>query len=41
MKKQIATKRQIEGTKKRRNDDIKLDEELEEKFARYRNISLC
>uniref|UniRef100_A0A0M3IKB9 Protein SDA1 n=1 Tax=Ascaris lumbricoides TaxID=6252 RepID=A0A0M3IKB9_ASCLU len=34
MKKQIATKRQIEGTKKRRNDDIKLDEELEEKFAR-------
>uniref|UniRef100_A0A914ZVM1 Protein SDA1 n=2 Tax=Parascaris univalens TaxID=6257 RepID=A0A914ZVM1_PARUN len=34
MRKQIATKRQIEGTRKRRNDDIKLDEELEEKFAR-------
>ncbi|VDK55870.1 unnamed protein product [Anisakis simplex] len=34
MKKQVATKRQIEGTKKRRNDDVKLDEEMEEKFAR-------
>ncbi|VDM45599.1 unnamed protein product [Toxocara canis] len=34
LKKQIATKRQIEGDRKRRNDDVKLDEELEENFSR-------
>lgn len=34
LKKKLLTNRQIAGSKKRRNDDIKLDEELDEKIAR-------
>lgn len=34
LKKQIATSKQISGNRKRKLDDIKLDEELDEKIAR-------